>query len=170
MYMVEHLFRFGSASDVLCCWLSCLRKPLSLLANSHFCSASFPFITFIFFGLQGLGHKREVLSCTVTTPACHLTLPLVSISFHYFSRALHSPPAPFHLFSINFCFLLPASASVPIFFPRFRHLLHCFRFGTCFPWFSTLPTSLLSLLLTSARFLIIRVVRRNLSWWVNSYW
>src|SRR5258708_19024842 len=93
---------------------------------------------------------KSMLSCTVTTPACHLTLPLASASFHYFSHTLHSPPAPFCLFSINFCFLLPASASVPIFFPHFCHLLHRFRFGTCFLQFSTLPTSLLSLLLTSA--------------------
>src|SRR5258705_13068663 len=40
---------------------------------------------------------------------------------------------------------LSTSASVPIFSPCFCHLLHRFHFGTCFPWFSTLPTSLLSL-------------------------
>src|SRR5258707_13584951 len=41
----------------------------------------------------------------MTTPTCHLTLPLASASFRYFSCALRSPPAPFRLFSINFRFL-----------------------------------------------------------------
>ena len=65
--------------------------------------------------------KKVEVSHTVTTPACHLTLPLASASFRYFSHALRSPPEPFCLFSINFCFcsdffpmLLPPTASLPL--------------------------------------------------------
>jgi len=114
-------------------------------------------------------YLRTVLSRAMTTPTCHLTLPLASASLPiFFLCALH----PFYTIPHSFYHFPPTTVLPHPFWPfscASATFPHHFRFGTCFLCFSTLPTLYFIFIDPSAHFCWYLTIRTFLHLFVYMF-